>query len=353
MKSIFHPLLYLFSILYGLIIRFRNHLYDISYSKSVSFDIPVVVVGNLRVGGSGKTPFIEYLINLLKEKFQISTLSRGYKRKTFGFRLARLSDTPATIGDEPFQIFQKYTKQIAVAVGEDRAYAIPQILMERPEINLILMDDGFQHRQVSPTFAIVLSDYKFPLISDQLLPLGRLREPISQLRRAQALVITKCPIDISQEEKEEITKSIHQKSGVNIPIFFAGYSLGEKVNSRVKSDLSSYILVTAVADPSRVLGDFEKLENISGSFFYPDHYAFTEKDVESWAHQFPEVAAGRIGILCTEKDIAKIQISVNKERWKSVCLSYFPIQMKFLDGEEKFQELLFSALRSSGLSQND
>lgn len=354
MELIFRPLLWFFSILYGAIIRFRNHLYDIGYAKSIDFEVPVVVVGNLRVGGSGKTPFTEYLIDRLAKDYQLCVLSRGYRRKTFGFKLAGEEDTPQSIGDESFQIYQKYHQKIAVAVGEERAVAIPQILMEKPECNLILMDDGFQHRAVTPSMGIVLSDYHHDLLSDRMLPLGRLREPIQALNRAHALVITKCPVDMSVEKRTALKNQILEKGGAKMPIFFASYRLSESVIWIGENQTSNkFFFVTAIANPEQALRDFSEKVNVLGHKFYGDHYHFRDTDLSSWLKSCPELESGEASLLCTEKDLAKIQILLQAERWSSLRLAYFSMEMFFLQEEKEFEQLLFSRLSSHGLSEND
>ena len=186
-------LLFPFSWLYYLITQIRNRLYDRGLKPSVKFELPVICVGNLTVGGTGKTPMIEHLIRLLQNRFKVATLSRGYGRATKGIRIAGPSENASTIGDEPFQFYTKFGKRITVAVGEERALAIPTILQECSDTQIILLDDGFQHRKVSPGFSILLTDYHRPFYNDFLLPSGRLRESRWGAERADVIVVTKCP----------------------------------------------------------------------------------------------------------------------------------------------------------------
>jgi tetraacyldisaccharide 4'-kinase len=183
--------------LYEGITRLRNWLYDKGYKKSTSFPLPVISVGNLTVGGTGKTPHVEYLVRLLKDQRQLVTLSRGYGRQTKGFLIADEQANAATIGDEPMQFYQKFGHQIKVAVGEKRVPAIEQILRLYPKTEIILLDDAFQHRAVRPCFSILLSDYHRPFYTDFVLPAGRLRESRKGAGRADAVIFSKCPQNLS------------------------------------------------------------------------------------------------------------------------------------------------------------
>ena len=192
-KLISNLLLLPTSKIYGLGVGIRNLMFKWRILKQREFDVPVVVVGNLAVGGTGKTPHVEYILELLKFKYHIGMISRGYKRKTKGFVLATRRSTPLDIGDEPYQIYQKFGRDITVAVCEDRCAGIEELLRIDPKINLIVLDDAFQHRYVKPTVSIVLTDFNAPVFSDSLLPHGRLREPMGAIYRADMVVVTKCP----------------------------------------------------------------------------------------------------------------------------------------------------------------
>jgi tetraacyldisaccharide 4'-kinase len=194
---------------YDGITALRNTLYDRSYKPSTRFALPVISVGNLAVGGTGKTPMVEYLIRLLAPEFQLATLSRGYGRKTKGFRIAGAADTAATLGDEPYQLYKKFSPQVEVTVGEERAYAIPMILQERETIQAIILDDAFQHRSVTPGFSILLTEYGNPFFNDYVLPVGRLREAKSGADRADMVVVTKCPPHTSEDEMMAFENHIH------------------------------------------------------------------------------------------------------------------------------------------------
>ncbi len=184
------------SVVYGWIVLLRNRFFDWGILKQRKFDVPVVVVGNLAVGGTGKTPHTEYIVNLLKHEYHIGVLSRGYRRKTKGFVIASKRSTPSDIGDEPYQIYQKYGHEVRVAVCESRVKGIEELLRIDPTINLIVLDDAFQHRYVKPTASVVLMEWNRPVYNDELLPLGRLREPKRALLRGNIIIVTKCPAEI-------------------------------------------------------------------------------------------------------------------------------------------------------------
>ncbi len=219
-------ILYPLTIIYTLITTFRNHLFNINYSRSFNYDIMTISVGNLSVGGTGKTPMVEYLIRLLKTQYSIATLSRGYKRKSKGFLIANDQSTVQDLGDEPYQFHTKFNNEITVAVGENRSLAIPKILMEHAETQVILLDDAYQHRTVTPDFNLLLSQYSSPFFNDYVLPSGYLRETRSGAKRADAILITKCPLDLVVSERKETIDSIKKYATPDIPIFFSAINYG-------------------------------------------------------------------------------------------------------------------------------
>ena len=207
-------LLYPFTLLYGTITDFRNHLYNMGQRPSIQFDTNVINVGNLTVGGTGKTPHVEYLIRLLHSQYKVATLSRGYGRKTKGFILANDEATAESIGDEPLQFYKKFKNECVVSVGEERALAIPHILTEHPETQVVLLDDAYQHRAVTPSFNILLTDYNRLFYQDYPFPSGRLRERRKGAKRANAVIVTKCPDDLSSSAQQAIEQQIRKGEGV-------------------------------------------------------------------------------------------------------------------------------------------
>ncbi|MGZ3952223.1 MAG: tetraacyldisaccharide 4'-kinase, partial [Flavisolibacter sp.] len=250
MKS-FRVLLLPFAILFWLAVVVRNWLYDKRIIKSISFGLPLICVGNLSVGGTGKSPMVEYLVKHLKSRFKVATLSRGYKRKTKGYALAANESTAIDIGDEPMQFHLKFP-DIPVAVGEERLDAIPQLLHDHPETQAIILDDAFQHRLVNAGLNILLTEYGNLFTRDFFLPTGDLRDQRKSYKRAQVIVVTKCKQDLSQEEKDEIIKEInplaHQK------IFFTCISYGTPYHLtqrefRFFDEKTEVLLVTGIANP--------------------------------------------------------------------------------------------------------
>ena len=206
--SFIRKIVFPISIIYGIVTNIRNRMFDTGLLKSTRFELPVIAVGNLNVGGTGKTPQIEYLIRLLKASNKIAVLSRGYKRKTSGFVLADETSDAKQIGDEPFQYYQKF-KDIKVAVDEKRVHGIEQLLTTNNPPEIVLLDDAYQHRKVNAGFYILLTSYEKLYANDYLLPTGNLRESKSGAKRAQVVIVTKCPENLSEQEQQKISKKLN------------------------------------------------------------------------------------------------------------------------------------------------
>src|SRR5829696_3032973 len=219
----FRILLLPFALLYGLIVIIRNWMYDRNILKSASFGLPLIGVGNLSVGGTGKSPMVEFLVMHLKGQFKVATLSRGYKRKTKGYALANENTTAIEIGDEPLQFYKKFP-EVPIAIGEERIVAIPQLLHDHPQTEVVILDDAFQHRTIKAGFNIILTDYGNLFTRDFFLPTGDLRDAKSSYKRAEIIVVTKCRPDLSREEKEALIKEIAPAERQKI--FFATISYG-------------------------------------------------------------------------------------------------------------------------------
>ncbi len=341
-RLILSPLLFIFSLIYGIIIYIRNFLFDKNILKSKEFSLPIISVGNIAVGGTGKTPHIEYLINLLKDEFNIATLSRGYKRKTKGYLLANNNSTTQDIGDEPRQIKQKYKNQIEVIVDENRIRGIKKILIDKPKINAILLDDAFQHRKVKPNISILLIDYSHPLKKDFLLPLGNLREHSSEKCRADIIIITKCPKNIEPIKKRIIYKEIkpfpYQK------LFFTSFTyedftpVFQDIEKNIVSKKNqnnnklSILLVTGIANPKPLINHVK--ENISSDITilkFPDHHNFNFKDIEKIEKTYNKIVSKNKIILTTEKDAMRLQNFSNIAELLKQNFYYLPIKVIFID----------------------
>ncbi|WP_262895923.1 tetraacyldisaccharide 4'-kinase [Marivirga aurantiaca] len=334
-----------FSLLYKWVMQFRNHLYNIEYKAIFQFETTVISVGNLSVGGTGKTPMVEYIIRfLLKNKLEnkITTLSRGYGRNTKGFRMANEQDDANTLGDEPFQIYRKFRPAINVAVGEDRVLAIPSILYEQPENEVIILDDAFQHRSVKPNLSIVLSDYQHLFYKDYVLPSGRLRESRSGVSRADALVITKCPDNLSAEEMGNIRESasIYMRDK---PIYFSGISYGNCYSPYMERPVKEKIaVVTGIAHPEPLLEFLKSKYKICKHFRFQDHHYLSSNEIQEIALFAQE---NQVDVLTTEKDWVKLINHSNFEASLKNHLFYVPMMVQFLDEEKSFQQLIEETLK--------
>jgi tetraacyldisaccharide 4'-kinase len=322
-------LLFPFAILYGFITSLRNYLYDKGILKSYSFDIPVIAVGNLSVGGTGKTPQIEYLIRLLSPKYKVATLSRGYKRKSEGFVLADADSNAEILGDEPFQYFKKFPN-VQVAVDADRKNGIEQLLNQKEKPEIVLLDDAFQHRKVKAGFYILLTSYGDLFSDDFLLPAGNLRESSNGAKRANVIIVTKCPSGISEEEQEFIKKRI----GLNLPVFFSTVSYDEKVYndsetlavSEVKS--TPKILLAGIAKPKPF---FDYLKSEADEIMtFPDHHHFSESEIVDI-----KIKAKDKIIITTEKDFVRLEAKNLKKQ-----LFYLPIKSELIANQHAFDQIL-------------
>jgi tetraacyldisaccharide 4'-kinase len=334
--NLFRKILFPLAILYGFITGIRNFLFDKGILKSYSFQLPVIVVGNLSVGGTGKTPQIEYLIRLLSERFSLATLSRGYKRKSDGFILANANATAATLGDEPFQFFQKFPS-IQVAVDADRKNGIEQLLAQDKKPEVILLDDAFQHRKVKAGFYILLTAYDDLFSEDFLLPTGNLRESRRGAQRADVIVVTKCPTTLTKEEQSSLKYSLNAYS--NAPVYFSTIAFDDQVYSNAKAILvseiqqSSCVLVAGIAKPDSFF-DYLKNEQ-SVCLTYPDHHHFTESDILHIQQQ-----AGEKKIVTTEKDYVRLKDSDLKDQ-----LYYLPIRTSLITDSDQFDAAILDYLK--------
>lgn len=306
---------------YYVITWFRNILYDMDIKKSKSYDFPVICVGNLSTGGTGKTPMVEYLIKLLKNDFVLATLSRGYGRKTKGYFLGSESSSADTIGDEPYQFYHKFHENIFVAVDEDRQHGIAQLreLDNRPD--LIILDDAFQHRKVKAKFNILLTTYSDLYMHDMVLPTGDLREPRSGAKRADVIVVTKCPKLISDEEINKIVSKI--KPLGDQTVFFSSIAYSKTVlndsESRLLLELEPFTLVTGIANPKQLFNHLNDQGLNYDHIKFKDHHNFTHADIT--------MLEKKELILTTEKDFMRLKIHeslVDK-------LYYLPIEVKMDD----------------------
>jgi tetraacyldisaccharide 4'-kinase len=344
-----------FSFIYYLVTSLRNHLFNIGYSHSFKFEIPVINVGNLRVGGTGKTPHVEYLIRLLKDRYKVATLSRGYGRRIHGFIMADEHSDASKIGDEPMQYYRKFSKDISVTVCEDRAYAIPQILYEKEETQVILLDDAYQHRSVSPGLNILLSDFKNPFYTDWLLPSGRLRESRHGASRADVVIISKCPADLSEDKMQNIIIEVRRYSKESTPVFFTSLKYIEPKaiydNHILPDSTSNVLLFTGIADSESLREKIASVYQLSKSIDFADHHKYSENDIQSIVLAFNEIKKENKFILTTEKDMVKLMDERIKKALSSYPVFYIPVEVYFLNDKQKFDELVIQAIIDNAASK--
>jgi len=336
--NLLRKILFPFAVLYGFITTIRNYLFDKEILKSTSFDVPVIAVGNLSVGGTGKTPQIEYLIRLLSDKYKIATLSRGYKRKSEGFVLASTESNAEILGDEPFQFYQKFPN-IQVAVDANRTNGIMQLLSQNEKPQVILLDDAYQHRKVKAGFYILLSSYDDLYADDFMLPTGNLRESRSGANRAKIIIVTKCPKDLSDKEQEEIWLKLKITCSQQIYFTFIDYDdfiYGEnqKIDvNEIKSETK--LLLAGIAKPAPFF-DYLKNEN-DECLTFPDHHNFTETDLDSIQNK-----AQNKKIITTEKDYVRLKDSKLVSQ-----LYYLPIKSTFIKHQQNFDATILNYVKES------
>lgn len=351
-----HKSLLPLSFLYGIGVGVRNALFEMGVLKSRSFTMPVISVGNITIGGAGKTPHVEYLIRLLQDKVKVSVLSRGYKRKTKGYILAGEKTTSIEIGDEPYQMFRKFGKNIHVAVNADRCEGIEHLRHDEAtrDTDVVLLDDAYQHRYVKPGVNILLVDYHRLIVYDKLLPAGRLREPKEGKRRADVVIVSKCPEDLRPMDFRVITKALdlypYQK------LFFTTLSHAElqpvfpeggNVKFEDIDENSNLMVVTGIASPQHLLVDLGKKTKNIVPMSFGDHHRFTARDVARINNAFDIMPQPRV-IITTEKDASRLidvdGLSDDVRR----NIYALPVEIKFmLDQGEQFDEYVLSYVQKN------
>lgn len=342
-----------FSWIYGSIVRFRNWLFDMGLKKSKSFSIPIISVGNITVGGSGKTPHVEYLIRLLHDKAKIAVLSRGYKRKSHGYVLAEESTTMPEIGDEPFQMHQKFS-DIYVAVDAKRARGIENLQNDEAtkDVDVILLDDAFQHRYVKPGINILLVDYHRLIIYDKMLPAGRLREPLSGKNRADIVIITKCPKDLKPMEFRVLTKAMDLYPFQKLYFTSINYDTPKGVFEEKQIELDKLqdfhvLLLTGIASPKQMEHDLKPMTKDITNLSFGDHHSFKGKDIDRINDAFESMPEPRI-IITTEKDAVRLRETEGLYEKVKSNMYELPIKVSFmLDQQDNFNEKIISYVRKN------
>ena len=344
-------LLYPLAWLYGIAVSIRNQMYDLHLLKSTEFDVPIISIGNITVGGTGKTPHVEYLVNLLKEKFGVATLSRGYKRKTTGFRIVETGSTAIEVGDEPLQIKNKFAK-VTVAVCENRVVGAEKLLNLSNEIipDVLLLDDAFQHRRITPGINILLIDYNRQIKDDTLLPVGRLRESATQMRRANIIIFTKCPNEITPITRRILMKDVGLMPYQELYFTALNYQKLEPVFGAKKLDSNFYekedfslLIVTGIASPKLVHNYLKQFSKRTEVLAFPDHHNYTSEDILSITQKFESINSENKIIVTTEKDAMRLKDHDDLTDEFKAALYYLPVKVKFLDDEGKsFNKKIFN-----------
>ncbi|RFM28081.1 tetraacyldisaccharide 4'-kinase [Deminuibacter soli] len=333
----FRVLLLPFALLYGFIITIRNYLYDKKYLRSAKFGLPLICVGNLSVGGTGKSPMVEYLVELLGPRFETAILSRGYKRKTKGYALASERTTALEIGDEPMQFHRKYPN-LTIAVGEERIVAIPQLLHDKPGTQVVVLDDAFQHRAIKAGLNILLTDCGNLFMHDWFLPTGDLRDERKSYRRADIIVVTKCPETLTETEKNKIIAGIkplpHQQ------VFFTTIEYGQPYHivsneKRVLTTDDEVLLVCGIANPKPLKQYLAEHTAIYYQQSYRDHHIFSIDDLRDIRKKYEQLSGSQKFILTTEKDA--VRLTKFSQDLAALPLFVLPIRHRFLfNGTEQF-----------------
>ncbi|NJN25972.1 MAG: tetraacyldisaccharide 4'-kinase [Cyclobacteriaceae bacterium] len=334
-----------FSCLYALATDLRNRMFDWGIKKTTAFDPFIISVGNITAGGTGKTPFVELLIRLLKDRYTVAVLSRGYRRQTKGFVLADATANAKSIGDEPFQYYSKFGREIAVAVGEKRALAIPRLIAKINKLEVIILDDAFQHRSVARDLDILLSDYHRPFYKDAVLPAGLLRESRRHAKRADVVVVTKCPHELALKEKESIIQQIGKYGGREKPVFFTGvtYLKPQKLYGNQQFS-KNVVLFSGIANADQFENYVDKHFNLVTHKRYPDHYSFTQDDIRELIAIFDEVTFDEKCLLTTEKDMVRLLGMKEGDGLDTYPVFYLPIELYFTENGDFFANYLNSRM---------
>jgi len=353
-RSIF---LYPFSLVYGLITAVRNILYDSGILKSAEFSIPVICVGNLAVGGTGKTPHTEYLADLLRKEFRVAVLSRGYRRRSKGFLIASGSPKVEDTGDEPLQMYRKYP-DITIAVDRNRKNGIAMIMKEKPETSVIILDDGFQHRRVNPGYSILLSGYDRLFINDHLLPYGNLRESKKNIRRADIILITKSPESLQAIQRRITVKEIKKYPYQNLfftsitygtphPVFESG-NTDDRIFSGDHINGTGILLLTGIADPQPLAEYIRERAGEVVVLSFSDHHRFRDKDLVKITNAWNSIKSKNKFLITTEKDAVRLREFGNIAESVRSASYYIPVGIHFLnDDQAEFDNLIVDYVRKN------
>lgn len=338
-----------FSWVYSLITAVRNLLFQIVIIRSVSFEIPLIGIGNLRVGGTGKTPMIEYVIDLLKTENRIATLSRGYGRKTTGFLLATSESTANEIGDEPCQVKQKY-EDIDVVVCADRVLGVKNLIKHNPKLSVVLLDDVFQHRRIKPGLMILLSAYDDLYVNDHVLPAGMLREHKCGANRADIIVVTKCPKSLSNDQRRNAMSLISPAPYQKLFFAYEDYGIAYCISSgrKLPNETKRVILVTGIATVASIIAKIEADYEIIQHFRFNDHHVYTRADLDKISASFIQYSDPSLAIITTEKDATRLKKYITETTFKDLSIYALPVKLNFQNSDKpNFNKVINEFVRSN------
>lgn len=351
--SIVRLLLYPFALLYGALVWWRNALYDSGFFTSIGFSVPVITIGNLSTGGTGKTPHVEYLVRLLQYRYRVASMSRGYKRRTQGFVLADETTNALRIGDEPMQYHLKFP-ELVVSVAEERMTGIPSLLQRRPDVEVILLDDAYQHRSVKAGLNILITDHAHPFYEDHILPFGSLRESRKSAKRADVIIVSKCPAALQTEQANSIRQRIKKYN--NNAVFFTGlqyilpfdFLLGSPVFLNGKNVL----LVCGIAKPEPLLAFLKEQATGVHTLTYSDHHYFVSADLEEIKATFDKWEVPDKIIVTTEKDAARLRLHENKLAEWGIVIAVLPVEVVVLFGQGAMFDNIVGTYIEQSIAEN-
>ena len=333
--------------MYHIVLTIRHKLYDWHILRTTRFEKPLICVGNLNLGGTGKTPHTEYLINVLKDHYRVATLSRGYGRKTKGFKRAETTSTYEDLGDEPLQYFKKFP-EIQVAVDEDRVNGVRKLLMSNNAPEIILLDDAFQHRSIKAGLNILLTEYQHLYCDDLLFPVGTLRDVKSAAKRANLIVVSKSPKELKEAEKQQIISKLNPSKEQKVYFSYLDYAPLQPLNEKAKTvsveDADSVIAFCGIAHPKSFIEELEKRFKTVDFLRFADHHDYSEEDAKNIVKHFENLSGDKKIIVTTEKDAARLTNSPYLCQFDCAPLYDLPITVRFHE-EEKFNEEILSYVR--------
>jgi len=346
-------LLFPISLLYGIVVKVRNYLFDIGKLSSRAYKIPIISVGNITVGGTGKTPLTEFIIDILKDDYRVALLSRGYKRKTQGVIVADDYSTAHDIGDEPYQIKQKFS-EISVVVAERRVLGIEKILQEESVPEIVVMDDAYQHRYVKPGLSLLVMDFNRPLWKDCMLPAGELREPAKGKKRADIIVVSKCPKNLAENQQEHIIEKLNITPDQSVYFTSIAYHhpialFCNRISLKV-DEIKEYevLLVSGIANPKQLVDYLRQKVAKLTLFRFSDHHIFDNKDVDRIRGSFDSIISNKKLIITTEKDAVRLQQVIDENDELASFIYYVPIQIEILNQQkEELRERIFNYVREN------